>query len=154
MPKITPYNMDLFLTPVVDLYQTLENELFIKMAKRLKNTKNYSSDNVLQWQIDKMADLRLINRETIEELAKVSGVESKITELINKAGYDTIVSVDDEMGKLGMDKLSAPTQIDQIMKSYVNQTMGDLTNNINQTLITTSNGLGTSLYEDIKRGYS
>lgn len=146
MPKITPYNMDLFLTPVVDLYQALENELFVKMAKRLKNTKNYSSDNVLQWQIDKMADLRLINRETIEELAKVSGVaESKITELINKAGYDTILSVDDEMGKLGMDKLSAPTQIDQIMKSYVNQTMGDLTNNINQTLITTNNGLGSTI---------
>ncbi|EAG1376831.1 TPA_asm: minor capsid protein, partial [Listeria monocytogenes] len=51
---LTPRQLDLFVQPVVDVYTTLENELFTLIVRRLKTKKNISADNVLAWQIEKL----------------------------------------------------------------------------------------------------
>lgn len=142
-PKITPHQLDMYIQPVTHVYQALEEEIFEMLARRLKTSKNYDIDNVLEWQIDKMNQLRLVNDETVRALSKATGVaEKEIRKAIYNAGIETIKSVDYELRDV-YTTLPLPTQIDAIMESYVRQTFRELDNFVNQTLITTNYGEGT-----------
>jgi len=142
-PKITPHQLDMYTQPVTHVYQALEEEIFEMIARRLKTSKHYDADNVLEWQIDKMNQLRLINDETVKALSKATGIaEKEIRNAIYNAGIETIKSVDYELRDV-YSTLPLPTQIDAIMESYVRQTFRELDNFVNQTLITTNYGEGT-----------
>src|SRR5690606_12911563 len=123
--------------------QALEEEILEMIAKRLRTSEDYSADNVLEWQVDKLNQLRLINDETIKALSKATGIaEKEIRKAIYEAGMQTIKSVDEELKGI-FPPLPRPTQIDVILESYVNQTFRELDNFVNQTLITTNYGEGT-----------
>ena len=142
-PKITPHQLDMFTQPVVHVYQALEQEIFEMIAKRLKTSEDYSEDTVLEWQIDKLNQLRLVNEDTIKALAKATGIaEKEIRKAIYEAGIQTIESVDEELKDI-YPTLPRPTQIDAVLESYVRQTFRELDNFVNQTLITTNYGEGT-----------
>src|SRR5690625_1516393 len=142
-PKITPHQLDMYTQPVTHVYQALEQEIFEMIARRLKTSKNYDADNVLEWQIDKMNQLRLVNDETVKALSKATGVaEKEIRKAIHNAGIETIKSIDYELKGI-RDTLPLPTQIDAAMESYIRQTFRELDNFVNQTLITTNYGEGT-----------
>ncbi|MBM4762715.1 phage minor capsid protein [Bacillus sp. B15-48] len=142
-PKITPHNLDLFTQPVADIYQALENEIFQMVAKRLKTSKTADKDYVLQWQVEKMQELRMFNQETVKALSKTTGLaEKEIRKAIEDVGYKTIASVDTEL-KYAFEPLKMPNQIDAILGSYVQQTFREIDNFVNQTLITTNYGEGT-----------
>lgn len=150
-PKVTPHQLDMYTQPVVHVYQALEEEIFEMIAKRLKTSKNYDKDNVLEWQIDKLNQLRLVNDETIKALSKATGkAEKEIRKAIYNAGIETIKSVDYELKGI-REKIPFPTQIDAILESYVRQTFRELDNFVNQTLITTNYGEGsvTRMYRRI-----
>lgn len=142
-PKITPHQLDLFTEPVADIYRALEDEIFQMVAKRLKTNPTHGKDYVLQWQVEKMQQLRILNTETVRELSKATGLsERKIRKAIENVGYGTIRSVDDELKGI-YDPLPRPSHIDQILESYVRQTFREIDNFVNQTLITTNYGEGT-----------
>lgn len=149
--KITPHQLNIFTEPVVHVYQALEEEIFEMIAKRLKASRNYGSDNVLKWQMDKMNQLRLVNDDTIKALSKATGVADKrIRKAINSVGIKTIESIDYELKGIH-DTLPLPSQIDIVLESYVRQTFRELDNFVNQTLITTNYGEGsvTRMYRRI-----
>ena len=142
-PKITPHQLDLFTEPVSDIYRALEDEIFFMVAKRLKAPKEAGTDYVLQWQIEKMQELRMLNQETIKALAKATGLaEKEIIKAIEEVGYRTIESVDNEL-KYAFEPLPIPNHIDTILATYVQQTFREIDNFVNQTLITTNYGEGT-----------
>src|SRR5690625_2391911 len=142
-PKITPHQLNMYTQPVTHVYQALEQEIFEMIARRLKTSKHYDADNVLEWQIDKMNQLRLVNDETVKALSKATGIaEKEIRKAIYNTGIETIKSVDYEL-KDTYRTLPLPTQIDVILESYVRQTFRELDNFVNQTLITTNFGEGT-----------
>lgn len=142
-PKITPTQLDLFTEPVTDIYRALEDEVFQMVAKRLKTNPTHGRDYVLQWQVDKMQQLRILNTETIRGLSKATGLSEKaIRKAINDVGHGTIASVDDELQGI-YKTLPKPSHIDQILESYVRQTFREFDNFVNQTLITTNYGEGT-----------
>lgn len=142
-PKITPHNLDLFTQPVADIYRALENEIFLMVAKRLKTNKDHGKDYVLQWQIEKMQELRMLNQETIKALSKATGLaEKEIVQAIRNVGDKTIQSVDDEL-KYAFEPKPIPNHIDTILSTFVQQTFREIDNFVNQTLITTNYGEGT-----------
>lgn len=142
-PKITPHQLDLFTEPVTDIYRALEDEIFLMIAKRLKTSKNITKDTVFEWQVDKMNQLRMINKETIKALSKATGKSEKaITKAIQDTGIETINSVDYELSNV-YNKLPMPSHIDQVLEAFVNQTFREFDNFVNQTLITTNYGEGT-----------
>lgn len=142
-PKITPHQLDMFTQPVVHVYRALEEEIFEMIAERLRTSEDYNADNVLEWQVDKLNQLRLVNEDTIKALAKATGkAEKEIRKAIYEAGIQTIESVDEELKGI-YPPLPRPTRIDAILESYVNQTFRELDNFVNQTLITTNYGEGT-----------
>lgn len=144
-PKITPYQLDIFTEPVTDIYRALEEEIFLMIAKRLKTAEgaDVSKDNVFQWQLDKMNQLRLINKETIKALSKKTGIaEKEIRKAIINTGIATIESVDRELSGI-YEPIPKPSHIDSVLESFVRQTFREYNNFVNQTLITTNYGEGT-----------
>lgn len=142
-PTITPHQLNIFVEPVSDIYRALELNLFELMVKRLKTSADYSSDNVLQWQVERLNELRMLNRETIQTLSQATGVaEKEIIALVNDIGYRSINSVDNVL-QGNMNMLAIPTDLDMRLESFINQTFRELDNYVNQTLITTNFGRGT-----------
>lgn len=142
-PKITPHNLNLFTEPVTDIYRALEDQLFLMVANRLKSKRVHGKDYVFQWQIDKMQQLRILNEQTIKELAKATGLAAdEIRKAVTDVGFGTIKSVDGEL-KAVFPTLSKPSQIDVILESFIRQTFLELDNFVNQTLISTNFGEGT-----------
>lgn len=142
-PKITPHQLNLYTTQVSDIYEVLENDIFQMVAKRLKTDPKLGKDYVLQWQVDKMQQMRMLNIETIAALSVATGLSTKaIRKAVSDVGYDTIKSIDEELKKVYR-PLPIPSQIDRVLESFVKQTFRELDNFVNQTLITTSYGEGT-----------
>lgn len=143
-PEINPRQMDLFTNPVVEIYQALEEEIFLMVANRLKTNPKHSKDYVLEWQIDKMQQLRMFNQATIKALSKATGIaEKEIKRIIADVGHGTIAGVDKELSRV-YTTLPPPSHIDAILSTYVQQTFRELDNFVNQTLITTNYGEGTA----------
>lgn len=142
-PVITPYQFNLYTSQITDIYVALEDELFNQIANRLKTNSEHKKDYVLQWQVEKMQQLRMFNLETIREFSIATGIAADtIRQTIEDVGNKTIQSIDDEVS--GRYKpLPPPTQMDLILEGYVKQTFLELDNYVNQTLITTTYGQGT-----------
>lgn len=142
-PKITPEQLNMYTEPIIDIYRKLEEDVFLMIAKRLRTSDDITSDNVLQWQMDKLMQLRLLNEDTIKALARTTGIaEREIRQVIKDAGLATIDSVDHELKDV-YPKKPVPSNIDRVLESYVNQTFREFDNYVNQTLITSTFGNGT-----------
>ena len=83
------------------------------MVKRLKVPKTTDKDYVLEWQAEKMQQLRMLNAETIEALAEASGVvKVEVEKMFEEVGHGSIESMDSQVAKLGLEKLAKPTNIE------------------------------------------
>lgn len=143
-PTITPYQFNMYTSQITDIYAALEDTLFLQIAQRLKTTEDAGADYVLQWQIEKMRQMRMLNAETIAALAEVTGLATEMIEQMFAAvGEDTIESVDEQLVRVKYERKPPPTNLDILLSSYVEQTFLDLDNYVNQTLITTNHGEGT-----------
>ncbi|CRH18726.1 Phage minor capsid protein 2 (fragment) [Carnobacterium maltaromaticum] len=146
--RITPYQMDFAVSQTVNLYRALELEIFKQIAKQLKTS---GEPNISDWRLDKMNQLKMLNKQTIKELAKVSGLAAEDIEAkIHDAGYQTIGDIDKEL-KGHYEIKPLPTNIDSIMESITKQTFLELDNFVNQTLVSTQYGQGyvSKMYENI-----
>ena len=143
-PTITPYQFNLYTSQISDIYVALEDTLFMQMAQRLKTSNEQGKDYVLQWQIERMQQLNMLNQETIQTLAEITGIAAEMIEvMMAEVGYDTIESVDEQLAKAKGKKLPPPNDMSERLTAYVTQTFLDLDNYVNQTLITTNLGEGT-----------
>ncbi|MET3658374.1 phage minor capsid protein [Sporosarcina psychrophila] len=150
-PKITPHQLNMYTSQVTDIYVALEDEIFQMIAKRLKTPQELGKDYVLQWQVEKMQQLRMLNADTIAELSKATGVSADaIRQAVGDVGFKTIEGIDEEL-KSVKKKLPLPTQIDKVLESFVKQTFLQIDNFVNQTLISTNYGEGsvTRMYRKI-----
>lgn len=150
-PKITPHQLNMYTSQVTDIYVALEDEIFQMIAKRLKTPQELGKDYVLQWQVEKMQQLRMLNADTIAELSKATGLSADaIRQAVGDVGFKTIEGIDEEL-KSVKKKLPLPTQIDKVLESFVKQTFLQIDNFVNQTLISTNYGEGsvTRMYRKI-----
>lgn len=143
-PNITPEQLNIFTEPVTDIYRALEEDVFLLIAKRLRTSDDITADDVLNWQMDKLKQLRLLNEDTVKALSRTTGIaEREIRQIIKDAGLATIDSVDHELKDVYA-KLPKPSDIDNVLESYVSQTFREFDNFINQTLIRSTFGTGTT----------
>src|SRR5690606_13304899 len=143
-PVITPYQFNEYTSQISDIYVALEDELFRQIAKRLKAPPEQGKDYVLEWQIEKMRQLRMLNQETIKALSEATGLATeKIEDIFQDVGYGSIESIDQQLAKAKYEQKPLPTEIDSVLESYIKQTFREIDNFVNQTLITTNYGEGT-----------
>ena len=145
---ITPHQLNLLTDPVAELYEALEIEILKQVARRLKVK---GEADITEYQLRKLNQLHLLNRDVEKLLSTMSGVASdEIKKVIHDAGYRVIDDTDEYMRMAGKEALPRPS-IEPLMESYVNQTFREINNFVNQTLITTQFGEGsvTNMYRKI-----
>lgn len=143
MPKVTQHQLDTKTASIIDVYQHLESQIFSDFVKRLKThgIEDYDQTTVLQWQMEVMNDLKLVNDSVIDDVAKATGVaRQRLIDLFQTAGYQV---VDQEYGRAskGTKKPVKAEQVNmthQVLDGYLAQTFQQLDNNVNQTLLTTN----------------
>ena len=147
MKNINPYTMDSFTERPLELYRALEVHLFEMIAKRLSSGRmDYTAVDIKEWEIEKLRQLNIIDRDTVRALSRMTGIAAvEIERAIIEAGEATIAGIDKELKQARVISASAspPTDLDRKMKIYTSRVYQGLDNFVNQRLITTTYGTGT-----------
>lgn len=144
-PRVTPYQLDLWSANMADLYNSLEGEIIRILIKRL----NSGHTDILEWQAQKLQELRLFNNEVVKLLSQVTPIaEKEIKRMFEEAGKAIVEDVDNAMP---YEKKPLPEYLDSVMRAYHEQVWSEIDNYVNQTLITTNYGIGTAqrAYQDV-----
>ena len=116
---------------VSDIYRQLCNDLFDNIVERLHDRGTYYLDQQpYLWQLEKMADVGMLNNYNIKLIAERSGIaEKQIRYIIENEGYQVYK---DTHAQLNSNAYSYQVMKDLI--SYSNQAIHDVHNLINTTL--------------------
>ncbi|MFV0558880.1 MAG: phage minor capsid protein [Enterococcus sp.] len=133
----TPHQLTTSSTYIQDIYVALEQAIFEMLAERLAK-KGIDKDNVLLWQMQKLQELHLINKETVALVSGYTGIaESELTTLFNDEGMKVYDSELDTLREADI-KPVVNNEVDTILKGHLDQTFLELHNTVNQTLLTTN----------------
>lgn len=129
--KLNDQQLMLMADNVSDIYRQLCNDLFDNVVERLHDRGTYYLDQQpYLWQLEKMADVGMLNDHNIKLIAEYSGIaEKQIRYIIENEGY--------QVYKDTHAQLKSNTYDYQVMKdliSYSNQAVNDVHNLINTTL--------------------
>lgn len=129
--KLNDQQLMLMVDNVSDIYRQLCNDLFDNVVERLHDRGTYYLDQQpYLWQLEKMADVGMLNNHNIKLIAEYSGIaEKQIRYIIENEGY--------QVYKDTHAQLKSNTYNYQVMKdliSYSNQAIHDVHNLINTTL--------------------
>lgn len=137
-PKITPTQLDLWSGNMSDLYNSLEGEIIRIIIKRLNN----GHSDITQWQVQKMGELRLFNKEVVRLIADLTDVaEPELLQMFQDLGKGVIHDIDTVMP---YPTKPQPENLDMIMRGYHQQVWTEIDNYVNQTLLTTQYGMGSA----------
>lgn len=136
-PRVTPYMLDLWSSNMSDLYNSLEGEIIRMIIDRLQD----GSDDITEWQAEKLSELRLFNNDVAKYVSEVTKIAKKeILNMFETAGKDFVADVDRYMPK----RKPMPNNLDNVMRGYFDQSWSEIDNYVNQTLVTTNYGIGTA----------
>lgn len=129
--KLNDQQLMLMADNVSDIYRQLCNDLFDNVVERLHDRGTYYLDQQpYLWQLEKMADVGMLNDQNIKLIAEYSGIaEKQIRYIIENEGY--------QVYKDTHAQLKSNTYDYNVMKdliSYSNQAVNDVHNLINTTL--------------------
>lgn len=129
--KLNDQQLMLMADNVSDIYRQLCNDLFDNVVERLHDRGTYYLDQQpYLWQLEKMADVGMLNNHNIKLIAERSGIaEKQIRYIIENEGY--------KVYKDTHEQLNSNTYDYSVMKdliSYSNQAVNDVHNLINTTL--------------------
>lgn len=129
--KLNDQQLMLMADNVSDIYRQLCNDLFDNVVERLHDRGTYYLDQQpYLWQLEKMADVGMLNNHNIKLIAERSGIaEKQIRYIIENEGYKVYKDTHEQLNSNAYDY--------KVMKdliSYSNQAIHDVHNLINTTL--------------------
>lgn len=129
--KLNDQQLMLMADNVSDIYRQLCNDLFDNVVERLHDRGTYYLDQQpYLWQLEKMADIGMLNNYNIKLIAERSGIaEKQIRYIIENEGYKVYKDTHEQLNSNAYDY--------KVMKdliSYSNQAVNDVHNLINTTL--------------------
>ena len=129
--KLNDQQLMLMADNVSDIYRQLCNDLFDNVVERLHDRGTYYLDQQpYLWQLEKMADVGMLNNHNIKLIAEYSGIaEKQIRYIIENEGYQVYK---DTHAQLNSNAYNYQVMKDLI--SYSNQAIHDVHNLINTTL--------------------
>lgn len=145
MLNVTQHQMDVTESSIIDVYQHLEQQLFEDFVNRLQQhgLDDVDQTNVLQWQMEVMNDLHLVNSDVINEASKATGIaRAKLVDLFQHQGYNVVDQEYNRATKATGRQVSSMQvkTTKQVLDGYLKQTFLELDNNVNQTLLSTNYG--------------
>lgn len=152
MKRITARQLDIYTVDLVDIYDHLEQEIFMKMAELLKSNAEIASKEALMWQVEKLRQVGALNSYTVKKLAEATDMmPQELARIFNELAGDTIFTVDQQVKQIGLTELGQPTELDSILQQYLENIADDLDNFTNTRLINTNvtDGFVAKIYKDI-----
>lgn len=149
---MTPRDFNRYANEVTNLYRTFEREMFLQIAKRLKGKKSITAQDIPQWQISQLGEIRRWTAERIRQAGKLAEISKQAMEaMLETVGEQTIQGIDQELREKIDIFPVAPSMVDAVIRAYGNQTWLDIQNFVNQTLLTThyGNNAVVRMYERI-----
>nr|UVY06183.1 MAG: minor capsid protein 2 [Bacteriophage sp.]UWG91089.1 MAG: minor capsid protein 2 [Bacteriophage sp.]DAR69441.1 MAG TPA: minor capsid protein [Caudoviricetes sp.] len=136
--KLNDQQLMLDASRVADIYHQMTIDLFDQVVDRVRERGSASlEDNPYIWQLEKMSEMGLLNKDNIKLIARYSGVaEEQLRYVIENEGYkvykDTKSQLLEALG--GNGNFITNNLVQTRLANYVNQTTGDIDNLINTTL--------------------
>lgn len=145
---IQPRQLHLYSDLIAGVYEAVEQNILEGIVKRVKTSKDVTSDTVLQWQFEKLKELNMYNREMLEEIAKASDIAiNELEELTKRLGFETWQELD-ELTKRKQGKQFLLSDLERNLNVYAEQgTYTEAANLIRETLMS-YNGIERT-YRDI-----
>ena len=128
---------------IIDLYEQLQSQIFNTIIDTLKagDYKHVSKDDVVTWQAKQLAQMGKLNQQTMKLMANTDGLsEDAIKDLIKFHGVKIINEVDSELQDVTGKKEPISSDTQNALTAVVSQTWTDLSNNINESLISHNYG--------------
>ncbi|MBZ2127350.1 phage minor capsid protein [Streptococcus gordonii] len=122
---------------VADTYHKLTLDLFDEVIDRLLERGTASlADNPYIWQLEKLNQMHLLNKQNLKTIAKYSKIgEEQLRQVIEGEGFriykDTKQHLIDDLGE---GELGDSSHVQELLSGYFNQSHGDIKNLINTTL--------------------
>ncbi|CAI6249276.1 phage minor capsid protein [Bacillus subtilis] len=89
--SLTPRQLDLFTSPLIEIYNAMESELLQNIASKLQTDEEETSETILSWQFQKLNQLQALTKENIEVLSERTGIaEETIYSILENAGFTGI----------------------------------------------------------------
>lgn len=136
--KLNDQQLMIDASRVADIYHQMTIDLFDQVVDRIRERGTASlEDNPYIWQLEKMSEMGLLNKDNIKLIARYSGIaEEQLRYVIENEGYkvykDTKSQLLEALG--GNGNFITNNLIQTRLANYVNQTTGDIDNLINTTL--------------------
>lgn len=126
---------------VANLFSQLSDEVFSNFLNKLtKNIDTVTQKNVMQWQMEKLSEFGALNDENKATIDKyIKAAAPQLTKLIVDNGQKIY---NDTLKNLPDDK-NATSNVKARLTALVQQTMGQITNLTNQTMLNTQLASGT-----------
>jgi hypothetical protein len=138
---------------ISNIYSNLTLEIFKNISKILiaNDGVDLAKNTALQWQLEKMKKFKMLNDETIWQLAMVTGhQEDAIRKLIKENGYEVYDDTYRRVSNaLGINRPYDPTSVELALNSLQNQVFRELDNFVNETMLT-RNLANNGLYKTYK----
>lgn len=160
MAKITPDNISDYTKSITDLYNEFELSVYLKIISYLVDEKEYTAEQLREWQVSKLSHVRGLERYASGLLSKTSKSATKeIRSATERASEDTLSDIDEEViGLLIAAKTKKPPSnplpkapYKDIVDTQIKRMFDDINVNVNQHLLTNNFGRGsvTREYENI-----
>ena len=129
--KLNDQQLMLMADNVSDIYRQLCNDLFDNVVERLHDRGTYYLEQQpYLWQLEKMADVGMLNDYNVKLIAERSGIaEELIRDIIENEGYKVYKDTHEQLNSNAYDY-----KVMNDLISYSNQAINDVHNLINTTL--------------------
>ena len=129
--KLNDQQLMLMADNVSDIYHQLCNDLFDNVVERLHDRGTYYLEKQpYLWQLEKMADVGMLNDYNVKLIAERSGIaEELIRDIIENEGYKVYKDTHEQLNSNAYDY-----KVMNDLISYSNQAINDVHNLINTTL--------------------
>ena len=137
----TPQQLKDQASSAAGIYSDLQDEILKQIIKRLNDDglDKMKRDDVLKWQMQKMSELHLLNEDTLDYISKsVSKSHKAVKGLLNNISKTAINNVDGDLQRATGKEKQPMNRVEQVLSAYSNQTLGEVNNNINQSLISSN----------------
>ena len=129
----------------VDVFLSIEEQILINVAKRLKSGKQLLNDDINSWQLEKLQQLESLSQANIISIAKHAGMAiNEVVAMLEQAGYMAVGENEDDLleavkkGKLlETVPVAQSVALQNVLATYTTQAK-DTFNLVNSTMISQS----------------
>ena len=128
---------------LIDLYSQLQSQIFNVIIDTIKSGdyKHVSKDDVVTWQVKQLQKLGMLNRKAVNLVAHADGINKQaITDLIKFHGLKIIDEIDDQLEDFTDEDKPISKETMNVLDALIDQTWTDLSNNVNESLVTRNYG--------------